>query len=275
MSRLDGRVALVAGASRGMGQGCAIELGAAGAFVYLLGRTAGSAGDGRTDTLAHTLEIIQASGGAGKAIACDCADPQQLAAAIAGIERDRGRLDVVVNSVFSTPTFPGMIGKRIWEVPDDLWHSVVQVPGRAAYFTTAHAARLMMRSASAAVPGLIVNISGRGALRYRYNTAYGIGKAAIARLTHDTALELKPHHVAVIAVWPNGYAADPSKPETPRYTGRAVAALAADPHVMARSGTHMWSAEAGAEYGFTDEFGHSHEVSTLTDQYSLEHEAEA
>ena len=101
MSRLDGRVALVAGASRGMGQGCAIELGAAGAFVYLLGRTTGSPGDGRTDTLAHTLETIQALGGVGKAIACDCADPQQLAAAIAEIKREWGRLDVIVNSVFS------------------------------------------------------------------------------------------------------------------------------------------------------------------------------
>ena len=270
MTGLQGRVAMVAGASRGMGQGCAVELAAAGAFVYLLGRTAGSAGDGRTDTLAHTLRTLETLGGAGRIVACDCTDPATLADVVREIETAHGRLDVVVNSVFSTPTFPEMIGKRIWETPNDLWHTVVEVPGRAAYFTTALAAPLMMRTATAEAPGLIVNISGRGALRYRYNTAYGVGKAAIARLTHDTALELKPYHVAVMSVWPNGYSADPAKPETPRYTGRAVAALAGDPSALARSGESIWSAQVAEEYGFTDEFGHTHEVSTLTDQYSLE-----
>ena len=274
MNRLDGRVTLVAGASRGMGQGCAIELGAAGAFVYLLGRTEGRTGDGRSDTLAHTLQTIETLGGRGQAIACDCTDPAAIKTIIAEIEQRHARLDIVVNSVFSTPTFPEMIGKRIWETPDDLWHTVVEVPGRAAYFATAHAAPLMMRSASAKMPGLIVNISGRGALRYRYNTAYGVGKAAMARLTHDTALELKPHHVTVMSLWPNGYAVDPAKPETPRYTGRAVVALASDPNLMLRSGTDIWSAQVAAEFGFTDEFGHTHEVSTLTDQYSLEHDSE-
>lgn len=269
MRTLEGRVALVAGASRGMGQGIAVELGAAGAFVYLLGRTAGAMGDGRTDTLSHTLAVLEDLGGAGQVVACDCTDPIRLGAIIERVEERHGRLDIVVNSVFSTPTFPGMIGKRIWETPDDLWHTVVEVPGRAAYFTTARAAPLMMRSATEAAPGLIVNVSGRGALGYRYNTAYGVGKSALARLTSDTALELRPHHVAVLSVWPNGYAADPSRPETPRYTGRAVAAIAADPNRMARSGSHVWSAEAGAEYGFTDEFGHAHEISTLTDQYTL------
>ena len=272
MKSLAGRVALVAGASRGMGQGCAIELGAAGAFVYLLGRTEGSSGDGRTDTLAHTLSTIEALGGTGRVVSCDCTDPEQLSAIVAMIEQQHGRLDIVVNSVFSTPTFPEMIGKRIWETPNSLWHTVVEVPGKAAYFTTALAAPLMIRSASAAAPGLIVNISGRGALRYRYNTAYGVGKAAIARLTHDTSLELKPHHVAVLSVWPNGYSADPSKPETPRYTGRAIAAIAGDPGCMERTGGDFWSAEVAADYGFTDEFGHTHEISALTDQYSLEHE---
>lgn len=271
MNRLDGRVALVAGASRGMGQGCAIELGAAGAFVYLVGRTAGQAGDGRTDTLAHTLQTIERLGGHGEAIACDCTDPAAIKDIMARIEQRHNRLDIVVNSVFSTPTFPEMIGKRIWETPDALWQTVVEVPGRAAYFTTAHAAALMMRSASASAPGLIINISGRGALHYRYNTAYGVGKAAMARLTRDTALELAPHHVTVMSLWPNGYAADPRKPETPRYTGRAVVALASDPNLIQRSGHDVWSAEVGAEFGFTDEFGHSHEVSTLTDQYTLEH----
>ena len=273
MKTLEGRVALVAGASRGIGQGCAIELGAAGAFVYLLGRTAGAVDDGRTDTLAHSLRVIETLGGAGRVIACDCTDPGQLATVIAQIEEAHGRLDVVVNSVFSTPTFAGWIGKRMWETPDDLWSSAADMPARAAYFAIAKAAPLMIRTATPETPGLIVNISGRGAEHYRYNAAYGVGKAALTRLTRDAALELKPHHVAVLSVWPNGYSADPARPETPRYTGRAIVALAAAPDLIARSAGSAWSAEVAAEFGFTDEFGHPHEISTLIDQYTLEHEA--
>lgn len=275
MKTLEGRVALVAGASRGIGQGCAIELGAAGAFVYLLGRTAGSADDGRTDTLAHSLHVIESLGGTGQVIACDCTDPDQLAGVIARIEERHGRLDVVVNSVFSTPTFANWIGKRMWETLDDLWASAADMPSRAAYFATAKSAPLLIRTATKATPGLIVNISGRGAENYRYNAAYGAGKAALARLTRDAALELKPHHVAVLNVWPNGYAADPTKPETPRYTGRAVVALATAPDLLARSAASFWSAEVAAEFGFTDEFGHPHEISTLTDQYTLADESVA
>jgi dehydrogenase/reductase SDR family member 1 len=135
------------------------------------------------------------------------------------------------------------------------------------------AAPLMITSAREGSGGLIVNISGRGALRYRYNVAYGVGKSAIARLNRDAAIELKPHNVAAIALWPNGHAPDREYGETPRYNGRAVAALAADPRRMERTGQHFWSAGLAADYGFTDEFGRSHPVGDLTDGFSLEHDA--
>lgn len=277
MKPLAGRVAVVAGASRGIGMGAAIELGAAGAFVYALGRTLKSGTGGAPGTLAagsleETVAAISELGGEGRAIACDCADPEPLAPVFAEIEARHGRLDVLVNSVFASHDFGRFIGKRIWELPSEVWRNVVDVPGRAAYFATALAAPLMIASAKDSDGGLIVNISGRGALRYRYNSAYGMGKAAILRLTRDSAIELKPHNVAAIAVWPNGHAPDRAHAETPRYNGRAIVALASDPARLGRSGNHFWTAELAQDYGFTDEFGHSHPVGTLTDSFSLEHD---
>jgi NAD(P)-dependent dehydrogenase (short-subunit alcohol dehydrogenase family) len=272
MKPLQDRVAVVAGASRGIGMGAAIELGAAGAFVYALGRTLRAGTGGAAGSLDETVEAIEADGGKAQAVACDCADPDALARLFAEVEARHGRLDILVNSVFASHDFGRLIGKRLWELPPEIWRDVVDVPGRAAYFATALAAPLMMRSATQGDGGLIVNISGRGALRYRYNTAYGVGKSAIARLNRDSAIELKPHDIAVVALWPNGHAPDRAYGETPRYNGRAVVALAADRQRMDRTGQHYWSAELAADYGFTDEFGRSHPVGELTDSYSLEHD---
>ena len=269
---LLGRVAVVAGASRGIGMGAAIELGAAGAFVYALGRTLHAGSGGAAGSLEETIAAIVAAGGEGQAVACDCADPAALAQLFAEVEARHSRLDVLVNSVFAAHDFGRFVGKRLWDLPPEIWLDVVDVPGRAAYFATALAAPLMIASAERRDGGLIVNISGRGALRYRYNTAYGVGKSAIARLNRDSAIELKPHNVAVIAIWPNGHAPDRAHRETPRYNGRAVAALAADPQRIERTGRHFWSAELAQDYGFTDEFGHSHPVAELTDSFSLGHD---
>ena len=175
MQPLLGRVAVVAGASRGIGMGAAIELGAAGAYVYALGRTLKPGTGGAAGSLDETVAAIAELGGAGQAVACDCADPDALADLFALVEKRHGRLDVLVNSVFASHDFGRFVGKRLWELPVDIWRDVVDVPGRAAYFATALGAPLMMRSARESDGGLIVNISGRGALRYRYNNAYGVG----------------------------------------------------------------------------------------------------
>ncbi|MFC3711502.1 SDR family NAD(P)-dependent oxidoreductase [Sphingoaurantiacus capsulatus] len=261
---LAGRVALVAGASRSLERGIAIEVGAAGAFVYLLGRTL-SPGSG-TGSLVETLEQVEALGGRGATIACDCRDDDALAASLAHVRRTHGRLDILVNSVFAASRFAASIGKRFWETPTTLWEEVVDLGVRSAYLASCRAAPLLIETAQrTGQPTAIFNISGRGAARYRYNVAYGVGKAATDRLTRDTAIDLRESNVAVISLWPNGAAANPERPETPRYTGRAVAALAADPVIMDRSGQPFWSAQIGADYGFTDEAGHPHEVPVLED----------
>ncbi len=261
---LSGRVAMIAGASRGLGRGIAVELAAAGAFVYLLGRTvAPGAGDG---SLIETLEQIEDRCGHGKVIGCDCLDDDSLTVALRHVRARHGRLDFLVNSVFAASRFASSIGKRFWESPTSLWNEVVDLGARSAYLTSWHAAPLLIETAAkTGQPTAIFNISGRGAARYRYNVAYGVGKAATDRLTRDTAIDLQPSNVAVISLWPNGAAANPERPETPRYTGRAVAALAADPALMDRSGQPFWSAAIGQDYGFTDEHGHTHEVPVLED----------
>jgi NAD(P)-dependent dehydrogenase (short-subunit alcohol dehydrogenase family) len=267
---MSGRVAVVAGASRSIGMGAAVELAAAGAFVYALGRTLtpGAA----KGSLAETVEQMEALGGRGVAVACDCTDDAALEALFARIAAEHGRLDILVNSVFAAPRFGASIGKRFWETEPALWQDVVTLGAGSVYFASRRAAPLLIETARATgQPGLIVNVSGRGAARYRYNVVYGVGKSATERLTRDMAIELKEHAVAVVSIWPNGYTGDPQKPETPRYNGRAIAALAADPGLMERSGAHFWTAALGREYGFTDEFGHQHPIGDLTDAYSLEH----
>jgi dehydrogenase/reductase SDR family protein 1 len=271
---LSGRIAIVAGASRGIGMGVAVELGAAGATVYALGRTLLPGAGDKAGSLTETAALIESLGGKAVPIACDCTDEAAVAAVINQVKEAHGRLDILVNSVFSAPRFGAAVGKRFWELPLDAWREVVDLGARSAYVASALAAPLMIDTAKAeGRTGLIINVTGRGAVRYRYNVVYGIGKSATERLTRDGALDLKDHDVAVVSIWPNGHAADPSKPETPRYNGRAVVGLAVDPALMAKSGAHFWSAKLGAEYGFTDEFGHQHPVAELTDEYSLEHVA--
>lgn len=250
--------------------GAAIELGAAGAFVHAVSRTLDPGTGGAPGSLMETVTEIERLGGRGRAAAYDCGDYASLQTLFAEVRRMHGRLDVLVNSVFASHAFGEFVDKRIWELDAKLmWHDVVDLPGRAAYFATACAAPLLMETAARGDGALIVNVSGRGAVRYRYNVPYGVGKSAIARLTRDSALEFKPHGVAVVAIWPNGHTHTP--PETPRYNGRGIAALAADRNRMARSGDGIWTAQLGADYGFTDEFGNVHPVGDLTDSFSLEH----
>jgi dehydrogenase/reductase SDR family protein 1 len=271
---LEGRVAVVAGASRTIGWGAAVELGAAGAFVYALGRTLEPGAGEAKGSLRETVQLIEDLGGRGAAVACDCTSEADLADVVARVTAEHGRLDVLVNSVFSAPRLSPTIGKRFWETPTSLWRDVVDLGAGSAYLASYYAAPLLIATARReARPSLIVNVTGRGAVRYRYNVLYGVGKAATERLTRDCALDLKEHGVAVTSIWPNGHAAEGAPQETPRYSGRGVVAMAADPGVMTRSGQHFWSAELGRDYGLVDEFGHTHPIADLTDSYSLDHAA--
>jgi len=257
---LAGRVAVVTGASRGIGKGCALELGAAGATVYLTGRTREEGGSALPGSLATTAAEVDAAGGRGLAVVCDHRDDEAVAALFARVRAEQGRLDVLVNNAFLIPK-ELTSGRPFWETPISNWDDMIDVGTRSAYVASRFAAPIFVAQRS----GLIVNVSSSGATEYAWHVAYGVGKAALDRLTADTARELRPFGVAVVSLWPGlvltertsrAREALPSLDfrgaESQRFTGRAVAALAADPEVLARSGRAWSSRELAEAYGFRD-----------------------
>ena len=260
MAPPSGKIALVTGASRGIGKGCAIELGTLGATVYVTGRSVRSGAHPLGGTVAETAEAVTAAGGRGVAVACDHRDDAQVKRLFKQIETEQGRLDVLVNNAFLIPR-ELTSGKPFWELPLSNWDDMIDVGTRSAYVASHFAAKLM----APAKRGLIANISSSGAREYAWHVAYGVGKCALDRLTADCAHELRPHGVAVVSLWPGlvlterlqgAQAAMPkldfSGAESQRFTGRAVAALARDPDAMRFSGRALASRELADVYGFTD-----------------------
>ncbi len=265
MRSLEGKIAVVVGASRGIGKGIALELGAAGATVHVLGRTL-EPSPGRTGSLSETVTEIESSGGTAFAARCDATQDDQLAQVFERVREAHGRLDVLVSSAFDAGRFGGTIGTPFWELPTSIWAEVFDVGTKSAYLAAVHGAPLMLEHG-----GLIVNVSGRAAQSYRYNVAYGVGKCAMDRMTADMARDLAPHGVAVVSLWPARTSTehvavlDAARDtgeilETPRFSGRAVVALASDPEILSRSAKKYWSAELAALHGFTDEHGRAHAV---------------
>ena len=261
MGALDGRVAIVTGASRGIGKGCALELGAAGATVYLTGRTLTEGAAPLPGTIGATADEISAAGGTAIAVACDHRDDAQVEALFARVASEQGRLDVLVNNAFLIPR-ELTSGKPFWEVPISNWDDMIGVGTRSAYVASRFAAQQMTQHERG---GLIANISSSGAAEYAWHVAYGVGKAALDRLTADTAVELRPHSVAVVSLWPGLVLTERTESvrntiggldfdgaESQRFTGRAVTALAGDPDVLRRSGRAFSSRELADDYGFTD-----------------------
>jgi dehydrogenase/reductase SDR family protein 1 len=267
-----GRVAVVTGASRGIGKGIALELGAAGATVYVTGRTVEGGGP-LPGTIADTAAEVDRLGGTGVAVACDHRDDQAVAALFARVESEQGRLDVLVNNVFSAPAIAPWVGRPFWELPIEAWDETIDIGVRSHYVAARFAVPLMF----AGEGGLIVNVSSSGAVQYAHNVAYGVGKAALDKMTADMAHELAPHGVAVVSIWPGLVRTelvmlgaretadgrrvldlrgagefDLSEAESPRFAGRAVVALATDPDVMTRTGHAYSVARLASEYGFTD-----------------------
>jgi NAD(P)-dependent dehydrogenase (short-subunit alcohol dehydrogenase family) len=256
---LAGRIAVVTGASRGIGKGCALELGAAGATVYVTGRTMTEGSHPLPGTVGATAAEIDALGGHGVAVACDHRDDAQVEALFERVrEEQAGRLDVLVNNAFLIPK-ELTAGLPFWEAPISNWDDMVGVGTRGAYVASAFAARLMVPRER----GLIVNVSSSGAREYAWHVAYGVGKCALDRLTADAAHELDRHGVSVVSIWPGLVLTerlqgvevpglDLSRAESPRFTGRAVAALAADAEVGRWSGRAVSARELADVYEFTD-----------------------
>jgi dehydrogenase/reductase SDR family member 1 len=263
---LDGKVAVVTGASRGAGKGIALGLGEAGATVYITGRSLDSSDDHR-GSLKQTAQEIDRLGGKGIAAKCDHTVDEQVKSVFDRVRSEQGRLDVLVNNVMSTPQrseLPSGITsfwelRPFWEVPVKFWDSFNNVGLRSHYVASAYAAPLMIETGGA----LIVCISSGGATQYVGNVAYGVGKAGIEKLVVDMAAELRSHKVASISLWPGftrteDVVDDPkrfanlSRSTAPIFNGRAVAALAADPRVMEKTGTRITVKELADQYGFSD-----------------------
>jgi dehydrogenase/reductase SDR family protein 1 len=269
---LEGLVALVTGASQGIGQGIALELGERGAVVYVTARSAAG--------LESTAAQIKELGGEAVALPCDHAHDDEVVAVFDEITRRSARLDIVVN--VASPDFAPMVGQPFWSLPLEHITDCLAIGPRSNYVTTALAAPMMIEQGG----GLIVNIGSHGSEDYLLSTPYGAGKAAIEKITHDTALELREHGVAVIGLWPGLVLTErimsmaTPRPEgglelggldlhigeSPRFSGRAIVALFSDSDRMQRTGHSYFASRLAREYGFTDVEGNDPpEVRLLVD----------
>jgi dehydrogenase/reductase SDR family member 1 len=262
--RLKDCVALVTGGSRGVGKGVAIGLAEAGATVIVTARTRSSGGSEWPGSLDETIAAIDEAGGKGVGLLCDHSDDGSVKDVFDLIRRDHGRLDVLVNNVFAAPNVMP-VNVPFWEVPTSLWDTLHRVGLRSHFVASQLAVPLMLPQKR----GLIVNTSSGGGVRYTFNVPFGVQKSGVDRMARDMAHELKPFGISAVSIWP-GYikseklAAQPDRVpaalakliaergETPVFVGRAVAALAADPDVIAKSGQILLASELASQYGFTD-----------------------
>jgi dehydrogenase/reductase SDR family protein 1 len=265
MSNLKGKVALVTGASRGVGKGIALGLGEAGAVVYLTGRTGAEAEavEGLPGTVHQTADEISHLGGTAHPVLCDHSTDEDVEALFRRIQDEYGRLDLLVNNVWGG--YEHMVEKDrfignlpFWEQPLWRWDTMFRSGVRAHYVASAKAAPMMIAQKS----GLIVNISYWAAQKYLDSTMYGMAKAATDKMTADMAQELRNHEIAVVSLYPGLVRTervmraaaffDLSNSESPLFIGRAVSALASDPQIMRKSGQVLIAAALAREYGFTD-----------------------
>lgn len=265
---LSGKVALVTGASRGIGKGIALVLAEQGATVFVTGRTLNEGDYYLPGTVGGTAaecdERGKQSGGKGIAVACDHGDDAQVAALFETIEREAGRLDILVNSATHLPENL-LEPQPFWEKPlSDL--QMWRVGARSYYTASWHAAKMMARQKS----GLIVMISGYTGVTYTYGVVFGGTKALVDRMARDMAIELEPYGVAALSLWQGLTLTEKAQDNLARasdkmtssvagqagssveHPGRVIAAMATDPQIMNRSGATYITAELADEYGIPD-----------------------
>jgi NAD(P)-dependent dehydrogenase (short-subunit alcohol dehydrogenase family) len=265
MISLTSTVAVVTGASRGIGRGVAVALGDRGATVYVTGRTAAVGEHELPGTIGETAAEVTRRGGTGISVQMDHADDGQVTALFDRIRVEQGRLDILVNNAFTLPddlTDP----KPFWEKPLSNWE-MVDVGVRSNFAAARLAAQIMVPQGS----GLIVATSGYVGVTYTYGVVFGLCKAAVDRMARDMAIELLPHGIASVSLWQGltmteraqrNLAARPemaqsivTRPEvgcSPEFPGRVIAALATDPELMDLSGGTFITAELAQRYGITD-----------------------
>ena len=265
MGSLDGKVAVVTGASRGIGKGIAVALAAEGATVYVTGRTVSEGDHELPGTVGQTAAECDTRGGKGVAVAVDHNDDRHVETLFAQVREEQGRLDILVNNAFAIPedlTDPG----GFWEKPLSNWQ-MVDVGVRSNFVAAWHAAQIMVPQGS----GLIVAISGYVGVTYTYGTIFGTCKSAVDRMARDMAIELQPHNVASISLWqgltfterairnletiPGLKGRSATTPEngcSPEFPGLVIAAAASDPDFMKRSGGTYITAELAQDYGIKD-----------------------
>jgi len=258
MPNLNGKIAVVTGASRGIGKGIALALGEKGCTVYVTGRTAGD-GDRTVDA---TARAVTDAGGEGRAVQCDHGDDAQIEALFKRIQEEAGRIDLLINNVYKIPNPPAW-GGGFWDHPIGIWDDQVGIGLRAHYVASWHAAPLLFESSEAA----ILNVSSPGGKVYHFSSSYGAGKAGLDRLTADMALELEPKGIPAIVLYPGSVATefildaaaeremDLSQSQTPLLVGRTAAALLASENLMARSGSIQWVEDLAEEFDVVDETG--------------------
>lgn len=265
MKPLLGKVALVTGASRGVGKGIALSLAEAGATVYITGRTVNEGGSASclSGTIYQTAEDIDKLGGKCIAIQCDHTNDSEVEGVFRLIKEENNKLNILVNNVWGgyqhyTDGTEFWHEKGFWTLPPSRWDSMFQSGIRAHYVASALAAPLLLQQDDS----LIVTISFFSSKLTNQGVAYGAAKAASDHMVACMAEELKGHNVAAVSLYPGivrtesvmkaAEHLDLSNSESPQFIGRAVVALATDPNIMDKTGSVLIAAELAIEYGFTD-----------------------
>ncbi|MGW8636685.1 SDR family oxidoreductase [Streptomyces sp. NPDC055793] len=274
-SPLAGRVALVAGATRGAGRGIAVELGAAGATVYVTGRStrARRSEYDRPEAIEDTADLVTEAGGHGIAVPADHLEPEQVARLVDRIAREQGRLDILVNDIWGGENLFEW-DRPVWEHDLDKGLRMLRLAVETHAVTSHHALPLLLRGSGGLVVEVTDGTDDYNRDHYRNSFFYDLAKTSVVRMAFALGHELGPRGATAVALTPGwlrseimldhyGVREDNWRDaldrvphfaisETPRYVGRAVAALAADPDVARFNGRSLSSGGLAQEYGFTD-----------------------